>query len=153
MFPPSCVPEDSSALTYALDSVHHSPGKQPDCHYSNLLRYIRSLEWAKLFSLISAATSTTPLQDLPLPLPLLLLLEVPCPDFERLFLLSPCVCPPGGPLTFTHKSSHLSRHAYKCTIDFHSQVNTTSQEHACKCTIDFHSQVSSHLKTCSQTHR
>ena len=27
-----------------------------------------------------------------------------------------------APLTFTHKSTHLSRHACKCTIDFHSQV-------------------------------
>ena len=39
-----------------------------------------SLYWAQIISLISAAASTTPLQDLPPPLPLLL--DVPCPDVE-----------------------------------------------------------------------
>ena len=44
-------------------------------------------------------------------------------------------------LTFTHKSTYLSRRAHKCTIDFHSQVIHLSR-HARKCTVDFHSQVS-----------
>ena len=46
-----------------------------------------------------------------------------------------------APLTFTHKSTHLLRHACKCTVEFHSQVSHFSRR-ACKCTVDFHSQVS-----------
>ena len=64
---------------------------------------MRSLRWAQIISLISAATSTTSLQDLLPPLSLLLLLDVPCPDFEAV-PVSPCLCPPRGPLTFTLKS-------------------------------------------------
>ena len=121
---PCCVPEHSSALPWALDSVHHNSENQPSCHSSNLLRYIRSLDWAKIISLISAAASTTPLQNLPPPLPLLLLLDVPFPDVEADPML-PCLCPPRGlqmftrkwPLTFTLKSV-ISQRACECTIDF-----------------------------------
>ena len=52
-----------------------------------------------------------------------------------------------APLTFSHKSTHLSRRACKCTIGFHFQVSQLSRR-ACKCTVDFHSQVTadfSHL--------
>ena len=94
--------------------------------------------------------------------------SIPSPDFEAV-PVSPCLCPPRGlqtftlksvtsqgvlasaPLTFTHKSPHLSRRACNCTIDFHSQVSHLSRR-ACKCTIDFHSQVTSLLKTCFQVH-
>ena len=61
-----------------------------------------SLDLAQIISLISAAASTTPLQDLPPPLPLLLLLDVPCPDIEADLVL-PCLYPPRGLQTFTRK--------------------------------------------------
>ena len=158
MTTPSCVPEDSSALPYTPGSIHHNPGKQPNCHASNLLGYIRSLEWARIISLTSAPASTTSLQDLPPPLPLLLLLDVPCPDFEAVPVSPACVHQEDSRLSltshFTYQervckctvdfhslSSHLSRRARKCTIDFCSQSPVTSQERACKCTVDFHSQV------------
>ena len=97
---PCCVPEHSSALPWALDSVHNNPGKQPSCHSSNLLRYIRSLDRAQIMSHLAA--STTPLQDLPPRLPLLLLLDVLCPDVEADPVL-PCLCPPRELQTFTRK--------------------------------------------------
>ena len=62
------------------------------------------------------------------------------PDLEAV-PVSPCLCPPRRPQTFTYKSPCLSRRARKCTIDFHSQVSLLSR-HARKCTIDVHSQVS-----------
>ena len=49
-----------------------------------------------------------------------------------------------APLTFTHKSPHLSRRACKCTIDFYSQVSHLSRR-ACKCTVDFLSQVTANF--------
>ena len=48
------------------------------------------------------------------------------PRPEEPFPVLPCSCPPRGPQLFR-------------TIDFHSQVNFTSQERACQCAIDFHS--------------
>ena len=82
----------------------------------------------QIMSLTSAATSKTPLQDLPSPPPLLLLLDVPCPDLKSLFLCrlarvhqedrSSFTCKSASPLknmlhkvplTFTRKSLHLSR--------------------------------------------
>ena len=50
-----------------------------------------------------------------------------------------------APLTFTLKSLHLSRCAFKCTSDFYSQISHLSR-HACKCTFNFHSEVTSPLK-------
>ena len=76
-------------------------------HTSNPMRYINTLIPAKLFSLVSAASSTPPLQDLPSPLPLLLL-DVPFPDVEGV-PMSPCLCPPRGLKTFTRKSTALPR--------------------------------------------
>ena len=87
----------------------------------------------QIISLTSAASSTTPLQDLPPPLPLLLLLDVPCPDFRG------CSC-----VTLLVST--------KRTADFHSQVTRLSRR-AHKCTIDFHLQVNSNFKTCLQMHR
>ena len=72
------------------------------------MRYIKTLNPAILFSLVSAASSTPPLQDLPPPLPLLLLLDVPCPDVKAV-PVSPCLCPPRGLKTFTHKLTALPR--------------------------------------------
>ena len=71
------------------------------------MRYINTLIPAKLFSLVSAGSSTPPLQDLPSPLPLLLL-DVPCLDVEAV-PVSPCLCPPIGLQTFTRKSTALPR--------------------------------------------
>ena len=139
---PSCVPEDSSALPYAPDSIHHDPGRQPNCHASNLLGYIRSLEWARIISITSAPASTTSLQDLPPPLPLLLLLDVPFPDF---FLYHPaCIHQEDSRLSLASRFTYQDR-ACKCTVDFHSLSSCLSRR-ARKCTIDFHSQVQSHLK-------
>ena len=108
-------------------SVHHYPGKQPSCHSSSLLRYIRSLDWAQILSLISAAASTTPLQDLPSPPPLLLLLDVPCPDLQSLILC------------------RLARvHQEDCSSS--TRKSTHSQDRACKCTFDIQSEVTSPLK-------
>ena len=70
--------------------------------------YINPLNRARLFSLVSAASSTPPLQDLPPPLPLLLLLEVPYPDVEAV-PVSPSLCPPRGLKTPTRKSTALPR--------------------------------------------
>ena len=124
MTTPCRVPEHSSAPPWALDSVLHNPGKQPSCHSSNLLRYLRSLDWAQIISLISAATSTPPLQDLPPPLPLLLLLDVTFPDVEAV-PVSPCLCPPRGLQTFTRRSTASPRSCLpNVTFDFHSQVTT-----------------------------
>ena len=83
--------------------LQHS-GMHHFCHTSNSMRYINPLNLARLFSLISAATPTPPLQDLPPPLPLLLLLDVPCPDV-KVVPVSPCLCPPRGLQTFTRKST------------------------------------------------
>ena len=136
-------------------SIHHNPGKQASCHSSNLLRYIRSLDWARIISLTSTTASTTPLQDLPPPLPLLLLQDVPCPDVKAVPVL-PCLCPPRGLQTFTSKSPCPSRHARKRPLTF-TIKSVTSQDMlasapstftrksshlsrcACKCTIDIHS--------------
>ena len=81
--------------------LQHS-GMHYFCHTSNSMRYINPLNRARLFSLVSAASSTPPLQDLPPPLPLLLLLDVPFPDFEAV-PVSPCLCPPRGLQTFTKR--------------------------------------------------
>ena len=147
--------------------------KQPNCHSSNLLvlGYIRSLEWARIITLTSAAASTTPLQDLPSPPHLLLLLDVPCPDLKSLFqcrlarvhqddcssFTRKSTSPlknvlANAPLTFTRKSTYSQERACKCSFDFHSQVNFTSQEHACQCTFDFHSQVNLLSRMCLQVH-
>ena len=68
------------------------------CLTSNHMRYINTLISAKLFSLVSAASSTPPL----------LLLDVPFLDVEAV-PVSPCLCPPRGLKTFTHKSTALPR--------------------------------------------
>ena len=85
--------------------------------------YIRSLEWAKLFSLTSAVTSTTPLQDLPSPPPLLLLLDVPFPDLKNLFLCRLARVHQEDRSSFTRKSSSLSR----TCLPKHSRLSITSQ--------------------------
>ena len=119
--------------TFMCPSKHLSSsiGKQTICHSSNLLRYMRSLRWAQIISLTSAAITTTSLQDLPPPLPLLLLLDVPCLDFEAV-PVSPYSCPPRGPQTFTSKS-------------------LTSQNVLTSAPLTF-SQVKLPLKTCSQVY-
>ena len=71
------------------------------------MRYVNTLIPAKLFSLVSAASSTPPLQDLPSPLPLLLL-DVPFPAVEAV-PVSPCLRPPRGLKTFTRKSTALPK--------------------------------------------
>ena len=128
MSPPSCVPEDSSALPWALDTVYYDPDKQPNFLSFNLLGYIWSLKWAKLSSLTSAPASTTPLQDLLPPLPPMLFLYVPCPDFKRLFLCH---------LACVHQEDRR--------LSLASQV--TSQERACKCTSLLSSSHSGRLAT------
>ena len=65
--------------------------------------YIRSLEWARIISLTSAAASTTPLQDLPSPPPLLLLLDIPWPDLKSLFLFHLARVHQEDCSSFTHK--------------------------------------------------
>ena len=127
---PSCVPEDSSALPYALDSVDHNPGKQPNCLSSNLLGYIRSQgAWNGQdyqSHLCCCLDNTSPRFDFTSTSAAASGCSIPRP--EGLVSVSPCLCPPSGPQLF------------------HSQVNFTSQERACKCTFDFHSQVTSPLK-------
>ena len=87
----------------------------------------------QIISLTSAATSTTPLEDLPSPPPLLLLLDVPCPDLKSLFLC------------------HLARVHQEDRSSFtHSQVSFTSQEWARQSTFDFHSQVNTLWRSCLQ---
>ena len=76
------------------------------CHTPNSMRYTKLLNRARLFSLVSAASSTPPLQGLPLPL--LLLLDVTFPDLEAV-PVSPCLCPPRGLKTFTRKLTALPR--------------------------------------------
>ena len=134
------------------------PGKQPSCHSSNLLRYLRSLDWAQLFSLVSTASSTPLLQELTPPLPLLLLLDVPCPDVEAVPVSSivstkrtadfhsQVSCTSKIVLvkqTLDFHSQVNSRRASKCTSQFHSQVNCTSKIVLAKWTLDFHSRVNS----------
>ena len=104
---PFCVPASTSALPWALYSVLQYSGMRCFCHTSNPMRYINTLIPAKLFSLVSAASSAPPLQDLPSSLPVLLL-DVPCPDVEAVSV-SPCFCPPRGLKTFTRKSTALPR--------------------------------------------
>ena len=77
------------------------------CHTSNPMRYINTLFPANSFSLVSAASSTPPLQDLPSPPPLMLL-DVPCSDVKAV-PVSPCLCPRIGLKTFTCKSTALPR--------------------------------------------
>ena len=98
----------TSALPWALDSVLQYSGMCCFCHTSNPMRYKNILNPARLFSLVSAASSTPPLQDLPPPLPLLLLLDVPRPDVEDV-PVSPCLCPPRGLKTFACKLTARSR--------------------------------------------
>ena len=77
-------------------------------HTSNPIRYRNTLNPAKSFSFVSAASSTPPLEDLPPLLPLLLLLDVPFPDIEAV-PMSPCLCPARGLKTLTRKSTALPR--------------------------------------------
>ena len=58
-------------------------------------------------------------------------------DFHSQVKSSLKTCLPRAPLTFTRKSLHLSRRAGNCTIEFHSQVNS-SLRRASKCTVDLH---------------
>ena len=95
-----------------------------NCQSSNLLGYIRSLEWARIISLTSAAASTTPPQDLPSPPPLLLLLDVPCPDLKSLFLCRLARVHQEDRSSCIRKSTHSQERACKCTFDFHSQVKS-----------------------------
>ena len=153
MTTPSCVPEDSSALSQALDSAHHNPGKQPNCHSSNLLGYIRSLEWAKFISLTSAAASTTPLQDLPSPPPLLLLLDVPFPDLKSLFLCYFACVHQEDRSSFTCKSTSPPRPCLpSATFDFHSEVTSPLKSILANALLTF-THKSLHLsRTCLQVH-
>ena len=107
-----------------LTLLDRNPGKQPNCRSSNLLGYIRSLEWAKSICLTPAAASTTPLQDLPSPPLLLLLLDVPFPDLKSLFLHRLAPVHQEDRSSFTRKSTHSQERACKCTFDFHSQVTS-----------------------------
>ena len=109
-------------LSFPIGYRHLAPiqGLRYFCHTSNPMRYINTLISAKLFSLVSAASSTPPLKDLPSPLPLLLL-DVPFPDIEAI-PVSPCLCPPRG-------------------LKTHSLVNCTSKIVLATQTSDFHSQV------------
>ena len=130
-------------------------------HTSNPIRYINTLIPAKLFSLVSATSSTPPLQDLPPPLPLLLLLDAPCPDVEAV-PVSPCLCPPRGLKTFTRKSTARPRLCLKnglLTFTFKSTQDvlasapqtftrkSTTPPRLCLpiVTFDFHSQVNTNV--------
>ena len=99
----------------------------------------------QMIGLTSAATSTTPLQDLPSPPPLLLLLHVPFPDLKSLFLCRLARVHQEDRSSFTHKSaSPLKNVLAKAPLTFTSK-STLSQDRACKCTFDSHSQVTSPL--------
>ena len=139
MATPCCVPEHSSALPWALDSVFHNPGKQPSCHSSNLLRYLRSIDWAQIIQsrvcCLLDTTSTRP--------------------------ASTSTSASGCSMSRRRGRSGVTLLvSNKRTADFHSQVNCTSkvvlakrdfalslasqlksQDVLIKCTSGFHSQV------------
>ena len=121
------------------------------------MRYINTLTPAKLFSLVSATSSTSPLQDLPSPLPLLLL-DILCPDVEAV-PVSPCLCPLRGLKTLTRESTALPRlhlpnelltfthMSTQDVLQVHFRLSLASQLHFQDCArqtdSDFHSQVNS----------
>ena len=125
------------------------------------MRYKNTLNPARLFSIVSAAFSTPPLQYLPPPLPLLLLLNVPFPNVEGV-PVSSCLCPPRGLKTFTSKSTALPRlcspngllnFTRKSTQDVLANApltftrKSTAPPRLCLpiVTFDFHSQVNTNV--------
>ena len=133
MTTPCCVPEHSSALPWALDSVLHNPGKHPSCHSSNLLRYLRSIEWAQIIQsrlccLLDSA-STRPAST------------------STSAAASGCSIP-----RRRGRSSDTLLVSTKRTANFHLQVNCTSKIVLAKRTSDFHSQVNARCASKCTSH-
>ena len=107
----------------------------------------------QIIILTSAATSITPLQDLTSPPPLQLLLDVPCPDLQNLFLCRLARVHQEDRSSFTRKSTLSQDCAYKCTFDFHSQVNFTLKNVLANAPLTFtHKSTPPLSRTCLQVH-
>ena len=164
MTTPCSVPEHSSALSWALDSVLHNPGKQPSCHSFSLLRHLRRIDSAQIHqSRLCYHLDTTSTRPASTPTSAaasgcfmprrrgrsgvtLLVSTKRTANFLSQVNSSLKTCYPSAPLTFTRKSTAPPRLCLpNTTFDLHSQVNSRC---ASKCTSHFHLQVNSSLKTC-----